>query len=316
MPTSYSQFFLNSGSNIVQLETIEIYHPYFSKTYFIVRNAISGMTATLEGALGSQAFIYYPMKITPNGAYNDMDQTLQVAFGDLGQIIPNELDRLTTLPTVPVNTACLLGAWVDATGQMVVPPFLIGIGGNFYAPQGAVALQMGYNDTPMFDNSGSFSVVINGAAPVSVGATTRLYTVSGLINAAYPYAPTSSTAPISVAITPGELLQISVTGTCSYSSTSGLFNGLGNPLSPTGVPGSYVTTPNLPGTYTKPQLTYRTFRSDDLSGPLAGPYIYDIINIAFQKEGATFSCAAKRLNLAATGELYSMSRFPSLVGFL
>lgn len=171
MPSPYSQFFLNAASNIVQLELLQISHPLFSQVYYIVRNSIAGVTVTLETA-AVQFFTYYPVQITPSGAYNDMDQTLQVAFGDLGQILPQELDRL-----------------IPAAGA-------------------------------------------------------------------------------------------------------------------------------IPGTYTKPKLIYRTYRSDDLSGPLSGPFTFDVDTIAFKKEGATLNCSAPRLNLTATGELYAMVRFPMLRGFL
>lgn len=171
MPTSYSQFFLNCSSSIIQLDLIEISHPLFSQIYRIVRNAIAGVTVTLED-LTVQTFAYYPIALSPSGSYNDMDQTLQVSFGDLGQVLPQELDRL---------------------------------------------------------------------------------------------------------------------------------------ISP---PGS------IPGTYTKPTLKYRTYRSDDLSGPLAGPFIFDINNIAFKKEAATLQCSAQRLNLTTTGEVYDMDTFPMLKGFL
>lgn len=170
MPSPYSEFFLNSDSNIVQLELIEISHPLFSQVYYIVRNAVAGVTVTLETAV-AQAFDYYPVKVTPSGSYNDLDQTLQVSFGDLGQVLPKELDRLN----LAVST--------------------------------------------------------------------------------------------------------------------------------------------IPGYFTKPTLTYRTYRSDDLSGPLSGPIKFLIDNIAFNKEGATLTCSASRLNLTATGEPYSMDRFPMLRGF-
>jgi hypothetical protein len=170
MPSPYSQFFLNANSNIIQFETIQISHPLFSQIYYIVRNAVAGINATLEDAT-VKAFAYYPMQITPSGSYNDLDQTLQIVFGDLGQVLPQELDRLN----------------------------------------------------------------------LSVGA--------------------------------------------------------------------------IPGTYTKPTLKYRTFRSDDLSGPLFGPVVFLIDTIAFTKQGATFRCSARRLNLAATGEPYGMDRFPMLRGF-
>lgn len=93
----YAQFFLNSRSNIVQLETVEISHPAFSKIYRIVRNASKGITATLEGG-GTAVFDYYPMKIVPQHARDDLDQTISISFGDLGEILPGEMDRVMTYP--------------------------------------------------------------------------------------------------------------------------------------------------------------------------------------------------------------------------
>jgi hypothetical protein len=172
MTNLYSQFFLNTSSSIVQLELLEISHSSFSQTYRIVRNAINGVTVTLEDA-SVHTFAYYPVKIVPTGSNNDLDQVLQVQFGDLGQVVPLEVDRV-------------------------------------------------------------------------------LLTSSG----------------------------------------------------------------GLPTSVTKPTLLYRTYRSDDLTEPLAGPYRFQVNNIAFQKEGATLQCTAPRLNLNRTGEIYSMDRFPMLRGFL
>jgi hypothetical protein len=66
----------------------------------------------------------------------------------------------------------------------------------------------------------------------------------------------------------------------------------------------------------RPTLKYRTYRSDDLSQPLYGPLRFEINNLTFKKEGAAFEASAPRLNSAATGELYTTSRFPMLRGFI
>lgn len=96
--SNYSQFFLNSQGNIVQLETVEISHPSFSQTYRIVRNAIQGMSATLEDAtLG--VFQYYPLRLTPTKASDDLDQVIKTELGDLGQVIPQELDNVNAAGT-------------------------------------------------------------------------------------------------------------------------------------------------------------------------------------------------------------------------
>lgn len=165
--SDYSEFFLNSNSNIVELELIEISHPNFTKIYRIVRNAVAGVTVTLEDA--SQAeFEYYPLQITPAGAGDDLDQVLKVQLGDLGEILPTELKAVFA---------------ADGFG-------------------------------------------------------------------------------------------------------------------------------------TRPQLIYRTYRSDDLTKPLYGPLYFEIDSLTFKKEGAAFEAKAPRLNSSSTGELYTTTRFPMLRGFM
>lgn len=165
--SNYSAFFLNSASSIVPLETMVISHPSFSKTYYIVRNAINGITATLEDAT-THTFTYYPLSIKRNGATDDLDQKLEIQLGDLGQVVPAEIDN------------------------------------------------------------------------------------------------------------------------CVSAGTQG----------------------------TKPTLIYRSFRSDDLTAPMDGPYTYEIASIGTKGANAAFTAQAPRLNNNRTGEIYTVARFPMLVGFL
>jgi hypothetical protein len=165
--TTYAEFFLNSRSSVVQLETLEISHPNFTKVYRIVRNAVKGITATLE--TGSIViFDYYPLRIENNGSRDDLDQSLTITLGDLGEVLPLELD--------------------------------------------SVASAQGFNE--------------------------------------------------------------------------------------------------------KPVVTYRTYRSDDLTQPLFGPVILEVESFAFNREGSTFTAKAPSLNINKTGELYKLERFPMLRGFL
>jgi hypothetical protein len=100
----YTDFFLNSGSHVAQLELLEISHPSFSQVYRIVRNKVGGVTVTLEDG-STQTFDYYPVKITPTTSKNDLDQELTVDFGDLGTVLPQELDAVAndnTWDTKPV----------------------------------------------------------------------------------------------------------------------------------------------------------------------------------------------------------------------
>lgn len=162
-----AEFFLGSNRSVVQLETLEITHPSFSKAYRVVRNARKGITAKIESG-SSVSFDYLPMKVTNSGARDDLDNGIQVSIGDLGQTIPKELDRV-------------------------------------------------FNDN-------AFAVL--------------------------------------------------------------------------------------------PICTYRSYRSDDLTHILIGPYKFEIKAIAQDQQGATFEAKAPGLNQSKTGELYRIDRFAMLRGFL
>lgn len=90
--SQYSEFFLVSASNKVQYETLEISHSEFSQTYYLVRNH-KGLVATDENS-NSRTWTYVPMRIEPSGAEVNLDFGITVTLGDLGEIMPAELDRI------------------------------------------------------------------------------------------------------------------------------------------------------------------------------------------------------------------------------
>lgn len=88
---SLTSFFLNSRADVIQYETLEIYHPNFSQTYRLVRNAVKGLTATLETA-AVVTFDYRPLNISLVSSFDSLDNSLKIELGDLGEIVPIELD--------------------------------------------------------------------------------------------------------------------------------------------------------------------------------------------------------------------------------
>lgn len=100
-----AEFFLGSKSSVIHIETLEISHPDFSQTHWIVRNVIGGITLTLETA-ASQAFTYYPCRLSRLSAAANLDQGLSVTFGDIGTVLNAELEAIevansfSTKPTV------------------------------------------------------------------------------------------------------------------------------------------------------------------------------------------------------------------------
>lgn len=93
--STYTEFFLKSQANIVQLECLEIYHPNFTTTYRLVRNAVQGVTVTHENAI-QYAYTYYPMRITLGSTRDNLDTSIKIDLGDLGQVLPLELDAVAT----------------------------------------------------------------------------------------------------------------------------------------------------------------------------------------------------------------------------
>ena len=91
--SDYTEFFLSSKSSVVQLETLEISHPDFTQTYRVVRNAVSGVNVTLETA-ATASFSYYPLRITGVGLRENLDFGLKIDLGDLGEVLPTELDEV------------------------------------------------------------------------------------------------------------------------------------------------------------------------------------------------------------------------------
>lgn len=91
--SDYTEFFLNSSSSVAKLETLEIYHPNFSKPYRLVRNAVDGITASIETG-EMVVFDYYPMRITATGTSDDLDTGVRIDLGDLGELLPSEFDAV------------------------------------------------------------------------------------------------------------------------------------------------------------------------------------------------------------------------------
>lgn len=106
----YVQYFLNSQSSVIQYETLQINHPNFSKPYRLVRNATAGLWLTNENA---QVFFYtyMPMRITGNGVRENMDYGIKVELGDLGEVIPLELDNISIGNGFMTKPAVIYRTW-------------------------------------------------------------------------------------------------------------------------------------------------------------------------------------------------------------
>ena len=93
MPSSALTFFLNSSRADVHLELVEISHSAFTQVYRRVRNHTDGVTVTLETAEEAE-FSWYPLEITQLADMADLDTGIRIDFGDLGEVLPRELDAV------------------------------------------------------------------------------------------------------------------------------------------------------------------------------------------------------------------------------
>lgn len=123
--SKYTEFFFNTSTSVRALETLQIAHPNFSQTYWIVRNARYGITAKLESG-AEQFFQFYPLQISGIGVNQTLDQVLQVQLGDLGTILPQELDRIATANGFSIKPTCTYRAYRsdDLTAPMNGPTVL------------------------------------------------------------------------------------------------------------------------------------------------------------------------------------------------
>lgn len=92
--SQYSEYFLNSRSSVVQLDLLEITHPNFTKPYRIVRNDARGVTVDLSDAEEGVAFEYYPARVEQMGARDDLDSGIKIELGDVGEVVPGEIDAV------------------------------------------------------------------------------------------------------------------------------------------------------------------------------------------------------------------------------
>ena len=86
-------FHLDSVSSVVLLETLEISHSLWPVPIRIVTNHPDGVTVTLEN--GKKAvFEFIPLMIQRGNTSDDLDQTLNITVGDLGEIVPPLIQKI------------------------------------------------------------------------------------------------------------------------------------------------------------------------------------------------------------------------------
>jgi hypothetical protein len=102
VPSAALSYFLDSHRDVVELELFEISHPAFTQVYRRVRNHRDGVTVTLETAEVA-TFDWYPLEIAELADEADLDSGLRIAFGDLGTVLPKELDAVAAADSMSIK---------------------------------------------------------------------------------------------------------------------------------------------------------------------------------------------------------------------
>lgn len=86
-------FFLRGDPDTMHYQLVEVSHPSWTRTYRYVQNAVQGLTVTHEdGAVC--AYRYSPINIKLSNTNDSLDQSITITVGDLGQFLPDDMDRL------------------------------------------------------------------------------------------------------------------------------------------------------------------------------------------------------------------------------
>lgn len=94
MPNAFD-YYLSGNPDDIRYECVEITHPSWTRAYRYVRNAVDGISVKHD-ASDTEAFFYeyYPLLIRKSDANDDLDQSFEIAVGDLGEELPAEIQRL------------------------------------------------------------------------------------------------------------------------------------------------------------------------------------------------------------------------------
>lgn len=105
----YSQYYYNTPPSVGEVECIEIQHFRFNPTVFRLVSNYSlmelstndafgnkkmGAIVTHEGGAGPFEYEFVRMSINRLGSGNDLDQALSITLGDVGTILPQQLERV------------------------------------------------------------------------------------------------------------------------------------------------------------------------------------------------------------------------------
>lgn len=92
MTTDY-EYYLKGDPEEVRLALIEVTHPSFLHAYRYVQNHAYGVSVKHEDGAWYE-YAYSPITVKKSKADDDLDQSITIGVGDLGEHLPDDIDRL------------------------------------------------------------------------------------------------------------------------------------------------------------------------------------------------------------------------------
>jgi hypothetical protein len=148
--SALTDFFFEESPAAVRLQLLEIYHPSFSRTYRLVRNQSEGVYVQHEDEEFPTFYQYIPIRLEEIGSDNSMDQSLEVTIGDVGELIPLEIELANSANKMNIKPILTYREYNSAVGSMQ------GVSGGEWVFDG-IDDNISITSPPNFEHSDAFS---------------------------------------------------------------------------------------------------------------------------------------------------------------
>jgi hypothetical protein len=121
--TTFYEYMMTAPPVDVLLETLELSHPSWSQEYLLIRNDCLGRTLVTEE--GPKDFIFLPINLKRSADKGDLDKSVTVDLGDLGELIPREIERMEADDSLGVSPRLVYRGFSSVSGDMVYGPLIL-----------------------------------------------------------------------------------------------------------------------------------------------------------------------------------------------
>lgn len=141
MSNLLTEYFFASRPAAIKYQLLEITHPNFSGPYRVCRNNAPDFDLSVlhEGGLGPFIYTFLPMQIRTMGSAGNMDQELEITFGDLGELLPQQIEFINNANGMQTKPSIVYREYssIDLT-LPIFGPFTLNVNAIAFNKTGAV----------------------------------------------------------------------------------------------------------------------------------------------------------------------------------